>query len=120
MREGASQSFSRFVRPRPGETTSRLQLNVEALLGLLADTYQSPEEPFNAIPVIAENGKPLIFGPYVGRAPFFLEYEEWLERQRPFFPENIYDIRTNLPISTPNTARASRAEGVPRCPALSG
>lgn len=81
-----------------GDTTSLLQLNVEALLGLLADTYQSPEEPFNAIPVIAGNGKPLIFGPYIGRAPFFLEYEEWLERQRLFFPENIYDIRTNLPI----------------------
>ena len=80
-----------------GETTSLLELNVEALLGLLADTYQSPEEPFNAVPVIAENGKPLIFGPYVGRAPFFLEYEEWLERQRPFYPENIYDIRKNLP-----------------------
>lgn len=81
----------------PSEVTSPLQLNVEALLGLLADTYQSPEEPFNAIPAIAQNGKPLIFGPYIGRAPFFLEYEEWLERQRPFFPENIYDIRKNLP-----------------------
>lgn len=82
----------------PGETTSLLELNVEALLGLLADTYQSPQEPFNAIPVIADNGKPLIFGPYIGRAPFFLEYEEWLERQRPFFPENVYDIRSSVPV----------------------
>jgi hypothetical protein len=86
----------------PGETTSSLQLNVEALLGLLADTYQSPEEPFNAIPAIFDNGKPLIFGPYIGRAPFFLEYEEWLERQRAFFPENIYDIRRNIPVFDPD------------------
>ncbi len=82
----------------PNDTTSPQQLNVEALLGLLADTYQSPEEPFNSIPAITGNGKPLIFGPYIGRAPFFLEYEEWLERQRSFFPENIYDIRSNLPL----------------------
>lgn len=81
----------------PGETTSPLQLNVEALLGLLADTYQSPEEPFNALPTVVE-GRPLTFGPYIGRAPFFLQYEEWLERQRTFYPENIYDIRKNIPV----------------------
>jgi hypothetical protein len=86
----------------PGETTSPLQLNVEALLGLLSDTYQSPEEPFNAMPAVLENGRPLIFGPFIGRAPFFLEYEEWLERQRAFFPENIYDIRKNLAVFDPD------------------
>jgi hypothetical protein len=84
----------------PGETTSPLQLNVEALLGLLADTYQSPQEPFAAVPPAVE-GKPLIFGPYIGRAPFFLQYEEWLERQRTFIPENIYDIRKNVPLFYP-------------------
>ena len=36
-------------------------------------------------------------GPDIGRAPFFLEYEEWLERQRGFYPENIYDIRRSIP-----------------------
>jgi hypothetical protein len=80
-----------------GDETSPVQLNVEALLGLLADTYQSPEEPF-ATPLRAEGEqRPLIFAPYVGRAPFFLEYEEWLERQRRFFPENVYDIRRTIP-----------------------
>jgi hypothetical protein len=85
-----------LVRPS-GETTSLLQLNVEALLGLLADTYQSPQEPFDAVPPANGQGKPLIFGPYIGRAPFFLEYEEWLDRQRGFYPENIYDIRRSIP-----------------------
>lgn len=80
----------------PGETLSPIQLNVEALLGLLADTYQCPEEPFAASPVIVE-GKPLIFGDYAGHAPFFLEYEEWLARQRTFYPENVFDIRRTVP-----------------------
>ena len=85
-----------------GETTSPLRLNVEALLGLLADTYQSPQEPFDALPPVSpDDGQPLIFGPYIGRAPFFLQYEEWLERQRTFYPENIYDIRKNLALFDP-------------------
>jgi hypothetical protein len=46
-------------------------------------------------PVVAGNGNPLIFGKFVGKAPFFLQYEEWLERQR-FFPENAYNIRRTL------------------------
>jgi hypothetical protein len=96
------------------ETTSPLQLNIEALLGLLSDSYQSSIEPFIALPVVYGNGEPLIFGPYVGRAPFFLEYEEWLERQRPFYPENIYDIRKNLPYFSGdyrNTMEAVRVSG---------
>jgi len=80
----------------PGDAVSPVQLNVEALLGLLADTFQSPEEPFPATPVIVE-GKPLIFRPYDGRAPFFLEYEEWLTRNDRFYPENVFDIRAAVP-----------------------
>jgi hypothetical protein len=103
----------------PGETTSPLQLNVEALLGLLADTYQSPQEPFPAVPTAVE-GKPLIFGPYIGRAPFFLEYEEWLERQRTFFPENIYNIRKNVPLFYPEFRNLmkgdSASKGAPSFP----
>ena len=79
-----------------GAKTSPLDLNVEALLGLLGDTYQSPDEPFPAEPQVAK-GKPFIFGPFVGRAPFFLQYEEWLARQDRFYPENVYDIRRTIP-----------------------
>jgi len=79
----------------PGTEASPIDLNVEALLGLLSDTWQSPEESFVAEPPVAE-GLPLIFAPYIGRAAFHLQYEEWLERQRRFYPENIYDIRRNL------------------------
>jgi Tc toxin complex TcA C-terminal TcB-binding domain len=125
---GASKVSAQELRNRfrvsfdraPGETKSPLQLNVEALLGLLADTYQSPEEPFNTMPAVFDNGKPLIFGPYIGRAPFFLEYEEWLERQRAFYPENIYDIRKNIPVFDPdyrNTMEAVKvSSGPPQFP----
>jgi hypothetical protein len=86
-----------FVR-RAGEQTTPVELNIEALLGLLRDTFQSQLEPFPALPAVEGNGRPLVFGRFLGHAPFFLEYEEWLERQRTFFPENAYDIRAVSPV----------------------
>jgi len=83
-----------FVRPRSA-VASPIDLNVEALLGLLADTWQSPPEPFPAEPA-GRPTMPMIYTNYIGAAPFFLEYEEWLERQKRFYPENAYDIRRNL------------------------
>lgn len=88
----------------PGDATSPVELNTEALLGLLTDTWQSPEEPFPANPQLESRIEedyaplPLIFPDYLGRAPFFLEFREWLARQRRFYPENIYDIRRNIPV----------------------
>ncbi|MDP9687695.1 UNVERIFIED_ORG: hypothetical protein J2W82_001351 [Pseudomonas mohnii] len=86
----------RFDRPS-GYLTSPVALNVETLLGLLSDTWQSPIEPFPTTVRGIQVELPLIFPEYLGRAPFFLQYEEWLERQRRFFPENIYDIHRVLP-----------------------
>ena len=85
-----------FQRP-PGAQVSPVGLNVEALLGLLRDTFQSQREPFPALPHVNGTSEPIVFGHWLGHAPFFLEYDEWLERQRPFFPENAYDIRQVLP-----------------------
>jgi hypothetical protein len=82
---------------QPAEQVSPIQLNVEALLGLLADTYQSLEEPFPALPGVFQE-KPLIFPPFLGKAPFFLEYEEWLAQNDTFYPENVFDIRTAVPV----------------------
>ncbi|MCU1442557.1 MAG: hypothetical protein JWQ59_707 [Cryobacterium sp.] len=87
----------RFHRPNT-DTASPIDLNVEALQGLLADTYQSPPEPFpTPLRGLPEPGKPLLFAPWVGRAPFFLTFDEWLSRQRRFFPENVFDIRRAIP-----------------------
>jgi hypothetical protein len=83
-----------------GEKTDPIALNVEALQGLLSDTWQSPEEPFPAEPQIwapQENGKPLIFAPFIGRAPFYLQFEEWRERTLRFYAENVYNVRRNIP-----------------------
>jgi hypothetical protein len=79
------------------DVTSPMALNVEALLGVLADTYQSPEEPFPTALHGVGSERPLIFPQFLGRAPFFLQYDEWLDRQRRFFPENVYDVRRVLP-----------------------
>jgi hypothetical protein len=92
LRNRLRVSFDR----EPGEQANPIGLNVEALLGLLADTYQTPIEPFPAVPPVVE-GKPLIFGDHAGRAPYFLQYEEWYDRRRTFYPENIYDLRKTLP-----------------------
>jgi hypothetical protein len=86
----------RFERPVT-ERVSPVQLNVEALLGLLSDTFQSPEEPFPTEMPGHAAVTPLVFGPYAGRAPFFLQYEEWLERQGRFHAENVYDVRRTIP-----------------------
>lgn len=63
-----------FERPH-GAVASPIDLNVEALLGLLADTWQSPPEPFPAEPA-GRPEMPIIYPNYLGKAPFFLEYEE--------------------------------------------
>jgi hypothetical protein len=97
LRNRLRVSFDR----EPGEQANPIGLNVEALLGLLADTYQTPIEPFPAVPPVVE-GKPLIFPKHAGRAPFFLQYEEWYDRRRTFYPENIYDLRRTLPSFDPN------------------
>lgn len=86
----------RFDRPE-SETVSAVDLNVEALLGLLSDTWQTPVEPFTVPLRGLEPYQPLLTWPHAGRAPFFLQCDEWLERQRPFFPENLYDVRRSLP-----------------------
>jgi Tc toxin complex TcA C-terminal TcB-binding domain len=96
LRELQNRYRIAFVRAR-GAIASPIDLNVEALLGLLSDTWQSPPEPFPAEPA-GRPKMPMIYPNYIGRAPFFLEYEEWLERQKRFYPENAYDIRRNLTV----------------------
>lgn len=85
-----------FERPE-GALASRVELNVETLRGLLSDTWQSPQEPFDTPRRGAERERPLLFPPHLGRAPFHLQFDEWSARQQPFHAENVYEIRDNLP-----------------------
>jgi hypothetical protein len=87
------------------ESLSPVQLNIEALQGVFSDSFQSLVEPFPAQPAADENNYPLIFKASFdvafanGVAPFYLKYDEWRSTQR-IIPENLYDIRKNVPVWT--------------------
>jgi hypothetical protein len=67
-----------FSRADPIESNP-VQENITALQGFYRDTFQSAKEPDSIIPDKLQ-----------GRAPFYLEYEEWLPYHGPFDPENHY------------------------------
>jgi hypothetical protein len=55
--------------------------NISTLQHFFRDSFQCSAEPFSIIPEHFEF-----------KAPFFLEYEEWLRTKAPFYPENYYRI----------------------------
>ncbi len=58
-----------------------VQENIDTLHAFYADGFQSDPDP-----------EPIYAAFFQGRAPFFLEYEEWLAQQAPFYGENYYQI----------------------------
>jgi Tc toxin complex TcA C-terminal TcB-binding domain len=68
--------------------SSPVQENIAALQGFLTDSFQSPLEPY---PIISQYAQ--------GVVPFYLQYDEWLWAQRPFFGENVYSPRRPLDLS---------------------
>jgi hypothetical protein len=77
------------------EQTNLVQQNIDTLQRFFTDSHQSVEDPFAVKPDrAAGRDEPLIsVVPLEGAGPFFLQYEEWLERDAPFYPENHYDPR---------------------------
>ena len=63
------------------ETSSPVQLNIDTLQGFYSDGFQSSADPLPIFPTAL-----------LGRAPFYLEYEEWLTQNGPFYGENYYQI----------------------------
>ncbi|QBJ96010.1 hypothetical protein ERC79_08520 [Rhodococcus sp. ABRD24] len=97
------QEFSNRYRLPLAEPDSHMSspvlLNVHTLSRILSDTAQGPIEPSDNVidpQLPGERGKPFLWREVVGSAPFFLRYEEWLARQRPFFPENLFALRTQI------------------------
>lgn len=86
--------------PASDAMTSPVQLNIDALRLFLSDTHQVSKDPYPATPNVnpERSGLPIIFSHFAGTAPFYLQYEEWLDRQRPFYGENAYDIRRTVPV----------------------
>jgi hypothetical protein len=87
----SQEEFARRYRirlDRPDSAkTSPVTENIWALQRFYSDGFQSVADPFPIIPP-----SPL------GRAPFFLQYDEWLARTRPFFGENYHVLRTSFGI----------------------
>ncbi|MGW0769197.1 Tc toxin subunit A-related protein [Streptomyces sp. NPDC002676] len=79
--------------------TTPLLLNAHTLSRVLSDTAQGPVEPTENVvdPQLPDaQGKPILWPEVVGSAPFFLRFDEWLGRQQPFFPENLFAPRTQV------------------------
>ena len=67
---------------RPDSVLSgRVQENIATLQGFYRDTFQCGKEPYPVIP-----------DKLLGKAPFFLQYDEWLAQPVPFYGENFYPI----------------------------
>ena len=85
-----------FTRP-DSATSTPVWENIRTLQGFFRDSFQSVADPADAVPdVFAQaetSGQPIIPDKMRGRAPFFLEYGEWLLLQRPIPFENYFQIR---------------------------
>ncbi|MFI0486181.1 hypothetical protein [Actinomadura sp. 9N215] len=79
-----------FTRP-DSATSSDAWENVRTLQAFFRDGFQSPPDPSHTDPDVL--GQPIVPEIMQGRAPFFLEPDEWLARQRPIPLENYFQIR---------------------------
>lgn len=76
---------------------SYVQQNVTTLQRFFTDSFQSVYDPSAILPPLTGNGLPII-NEYTlynrgFHGPFFWQYEEWIERNDPFYAENYFDIR---------------------------
>ncbi|RWQ53308.1 MAG: hypothetical protein EOS82_09570 [Mesorhizobium sp.] len=95
------QEFANRYRLPLGESddavSSPVKLNIHTLSRTLSDTAQGPVERNRIDPQLpGEQEKPILWQEVVGSAPFFLRYDEWLAQQQPFFPENLFALRTQV------------------------
>lgn len=85
--------------------TSPLQQNIDTLQGLFRDSFQSEPDPFHTAPDVRNDT--VIPHWQRGRAPFFLEYEEWRTQNAVFYPENHLSMtRTLRPDELASQARS--------------
>lgn len=79
-----------FSRP-DSESSSAVWENIHTLQGFFRDSFQSIVDPSHTDPDVLN--QPIIPDQVMGRAPFFLEYDEWLLLQQPVPYENYVQIR---------------------------
>ena len=90
-----------------GQLSSPVDENIATLLGLFRDSFQSETDPFHTAPDIRKDT--MIPGWQLGKAPFFLEYEEWLAATAPFYGQNVFSMTRSLRLSE----LSSRAKDIP-------
>ena len=79
--------------------SSEVQENVTTLQNIHRDGFQSDPDPFAADPFhVIDNTSPYVYTPLHFKAPFFLWYDEWLNLEKKFWAENIYQLRQLLRI----------------------
>src|SRR5262249_3019092 len=79
-----------FTRPDT-EESSPIWENIHTLQGFFRDSFQRVADPAHTNPDVL--GQPIIPDVMHGKAPFFLEYDEWLLLQQPIPFENYVQIR---------------------------
>lgn len=102
-----------------GETSSAVAENIRTLQAFFRDGFQSAPDPVHTDPDVL--GQPIVPKIMQGRAPFFLEEDEWLARRRPVPLENYFQIRTIFSINVKPEEREEirkRAVGVGTRPEL--
>jgi hypothetical protein len=84
---------------------SYVQQNINTLQRFFTDSFQSVYDPSGILPPHIEGRlpEPIIYdftnGERGFHGPFFWQYEEWAERNEPFYAENYFDIRRIFSIS---------------------
>jgi len=79
-----------FTRP-DSALSSAVWENIHTLQGFYRDSFQSVVDPAHTDPDVLN--QPIIPELMQGRAPWFLEYDEWLQLQQPLPFENYVQIR---------------------------
>jgi receptor-binding and translocation channel-forming TcA subunit of Tc toxin len=80
-----------FERPDGPATSSAVWENIRTLQGFFRDSFQSVPDPAHTAPDVL--GQPIIPDVLAGKAPFFLEYDEWVLQQQPVPYENYVQIQ---------------------------
>ena len=77
-----------------GAKISPVEQNIATLQAFFRDAFQSQRDPFHTPPDVRNDA--IVPAWQHGKAPFFLEYEEWLAQTAPFFGENMFSITRSL------------------------
>ncbi|MGH8201130.1 MAG: hypothetical protein ACREVO_12355 [Steroidobacteraceae bacterium] len=93
-----------FTRPDTVQSSGVWE-NIFTLQGFFRDNFQSVVDPAHADPDILK--QPIVPSMMQGRAPYFLEYEEWLQLQQPIPFENYVQVRLVFQMNTNADARST-------------